>query len=71
MDGVVIGEPGFLIGERRTKLRAMMLSNNFKARNFLFTGQRYRKVEEQKSWHSLARNQDFAEEGRLEVNFEK
>ena len=37
----------------------------------LFKGHRYRKMEDQKSWPGLSRNQNFAEGGGLEVNVEK
>ena len=41
-----------------------MTSLNF-SKGELFTGQKYRKTEDQKPWSVFSRNQDFAEESGL------
>ena len=70
MDGAIIGETRFLI-------KGAQITSNDVFKHFrndaLFMGQsqRYRKMEDQKQWPSLARNQDFAEGGGPEVNVKK
>ena len=58
MEGVIIGEPGVLIGVVQVTCNDVI--KRFRNKE-LFTGQRYRKMEDQKPWPAgLARNQDFA-----------
>ena len=57
MHGVIIGNPGFLIGGMGTKSHAMDFIKQFQ--NKLFTAQRYCKIEDQKPWPGLACNQDI------------
>ena len=44
------------------------LIGNFRQRNFM--GQRYRRMEDQKPWPSLARNKDFAKARKLKSKLE-
>ena len=70
MDNVIIGELGFLIGG--PKSHAMTSSNLVELRNFLRDKDIIKwKIRIQKPWPVLARNQDFAERGGLEVNVKK
>ena len=68
MDGVIVNEPGCLIGggeeDQTTCNDVIKQFGNEK----LSTGQRYRKMEDQKPWPGLARNHNFAEGGGIEVN---
>ena len=58
MEGVIIGEPGFLIGVVQVTCNDVI--KRFRNKE-LFTGQRYRKMEDHKPWPTgLASNQDFA-----------
>ena len=67
MDGVIVREPGFLIGGEKDQTTCKDVIKQF-GNAKLSTGQRYRKMEDQKPWSGLARNHDFAEGGGLEVN---
>ena len=74
MDGVIVDEPGFLIGggggPNHMQRRHQTCNDVIKqfGNEKLSTGQRYRKMEDQKPWPGLARNHDFAEGGGIEVN---
>ena len=60
MDGVIVGEPGFLIGKEEDQTTCNDVIKQFRNEK-LSTGQRYREMEDQKPWLGLARNQDVAE----------
>ena len=53
MDGVIIGEPGFLIGGAQITFNDVFKHFQNEA---LFTEQWYLKMEDQKQWPGLARN---------------
>ena len=59
MDDVIVGEPGFLIGGEEDQTTCNDVFKQFRNEK-LSTGQRYRKMEDQKPWPGLVRNQDFA-----------
>ena len=61
-------DPGFLIGVVQFTFNDVF---NYFRKEALFMEQWYLKMEDQKQWPGLARNQDFAEGGGREVNVEK
>ena len=68
MDGVIRNDSGFLIGVVQITFNNVF--NHFR-NEALLTEQWYLKMEDQKQWPGLARNQDFDEGGGREVNVEK
>ena len=68
MDGVIRDDSGFLIGVVQITFNNVF--NHFR-NEALLTEQWYLKMEDQKQWPGLARNQDFDEGGGREVNVEK
>ena len=68
MDSVIRDNSGFLIGVVQITFNNVF--NHFR-NEALLTEQWYLKMEDQKQWPGLARNQDFNEGEGREVNVEK